>query len=104
MKNIFLSILIAISFIETAFAGEYYYFYDHLGNVDIVTDETGEAVATYEYDPFGNTIEENIYDEEFSNDYKYTGQEEDDETGLYYYNSILQPQSWKVHEPRSGCL
>lgn len=59
---------------------------DHLtgGNVD--TDESGAVVQLLDYYPFGDTrIDEHSVD--YANDYKFTGKEKDEETGLYYYEA-----------------
>ena len=59
---------------------------DHLtgGNVD--TDSTGAIISLIDYYPFGDTrLEENSGD--YENDYKFTGKEKDEDTGLYYYES-----------------
>ena len=70
-----------------ASAKKYYFHEDHLGGASIMTDEDGEIVVEYQYYPYGGTYLESISDEDFGNSYKYTGQEEDSEIGLYYYGS-----------------
>ena len=87
MKKTICTALLLCLFPSLAQAEGYYYHYDHLGGVDTVTDEEGEVVAEYEYYPFGEVYEETIYDENFSNNYKFTGQESDGETNLYYYKA-----------------
>jgi len=63
----------------------FYYLNDHLGGVDIVTDENGNVVERKDYLPYG---EERIIDgEESIEDYGYTGKEQDTESGLYYYGA-----------------
>ena len=65
----------------------YYFLNDHLGNVDVVMDEDGKVVERADYMPYGDDrliIEEN---DEQDNDYKFTGKELDDETGLMYYGA-----------------
>ncbi|MHC1725688.1 MAG: RHS repeat-associated core domain-containing protein [Syntrophobacteraceae bacterium] len=64
----------------------YYYHTDHLGSTRVLTDKDGEEVQTFFYDPFGKTRPENVTGSSPIN-YKYTGQEEDPETGLYYYKA-----------------
>ena len=59
-------------------------FYDNNGNITRYLDSTGETVATYTYDAFGNTISQsgslaNIFRHRFSTKYI------DSETDLYYY-------------------
>jgi YD repeat-containing protein len=57
-----------------------YYHADGLGSVTSLTDSNANTVATYVYDSFGNTTpKEGIF-----NPYRYTGREQDPETGLYY--------------------
>jgi len=70
-----------------ASAKKYYFHEDHLGGASIMTDEDGEIVAEYQYYPYGGTYSEETSGEDFGNSYKYTGQEEDAEIGLYYYGS-----------------
>ena len=70
-----------------ASAKKYYFHEDHLGGASIMTDEDGEIVAEYQYYPYGGTYSEETSGEDFGNSYKYTGQEEDSEIGLYYYGS-----------------
>lgn len=64
----------------------FYYHHDHLGGTSVVTDEEGEVVEVIDYYPYG----ESRIDEQFGNfesSKKFTGQEEDLESNLYYYNS-----------------
>ncbi|MBI5027194.1 MAG: hypothetical protein HZC12_10815 [Nitrospirae bacterium] len=62
----------------------YYYHTDHLGSSSIITDATGAKVQGIYYYPYGGTRSStgtaNIK-------HKFTGQEEDAETGLYYYGA-----------------
>src|SRR5262249_3628684 len=64
----------------------FFYHPDHLGSTSYVTDETGEVYQHLEYFPFGEA-----WVDESSNDgtipYRFTGQEWDAETGLYYYGA-----------------
>lgn len=62
----------------------YYYHADHLGSLRVATDGDGAQVQTVNYYPFGE-----IRDNSGSVDlpYKFTGQEYDPETGLYYYGA-----------------
>jgi len=60
-----------------------YYHADGLGSVTSLSGSTGQPVATYVYDSFGNTTPtEGIF-----NPYRYTAREQDSETGLYYYRA-----------------
>jgi RHS repeat-associated protein len=62
----------------------YYYHADRLGSITHLTDEQGQVVATYDYDPFGKLRERHgsIY-----NPFAFTGREFDASTGLYYYRA-----------------
>jgi RHS repeat-associated protein len=60
-----------------------YYHADALGSIIGLSDETGQEVTQYVYDPFGSvTISGEISD----NPFQYTGRENDG-TGLYYYRA-----------------
>ena len=63
----------------------YYYHTDHLGSSTLITNSDGAVVQSVKYYGFGATR----YQDPLGNilDYKYTGQEEDPETGLYYYGA-----------------
>jgi RHS repeat-associated protein len=56
---------------------------DHLGSSSVITDNAGNRVQETYYFPFGGTRLNtgNVVK------HKYTGQEEDSETGLYFYNA-----------------
>ena len=63
-----------------------YYHTDHLGSTSVVTDKTGVKVVEYVYRPYGETsLVSPISDP--GPHYKYTGQEKDSETSLYFYNA-----------------
>ncbi len=62
----------------------YYYHTDHLGSSSIITDSAGNKVEEIYYYPFGGT---RLNQGSVNLKHKYTGQEEDPETGLYYYNA-----------------
>lgn len=61
----------------------YYYHGDHLGSSNVITNDTGEQVALYEYSPFGEVSHQSG---SYTTDIKYTGKIQDD-TGLYYYGA-----------------
>lgn len=63
---------------------KYYYHADGLGSTITLTDSTGSAVQTYNYDSFGNMKDQKNRVEQ---PYTYTGREWDKETGLYYYRA-----------------
>ncbi|MEE8573881.1 MAG: RHS repeat-associated core domain-containing protein, partial [Thermodesulfobacteriota bacterium] len=62
----------------------YYYHKDHLGSTSVVTGSDGSMKETAEYYPFG---ELRARSGSFESDYKFTDQELDLETGLYYYGA-----------------
>lgn len=62
----------------------HYYHNDHLGSSAVMTDATGTVVEKTEYMPFGAVRE---HTGTSVTNYKYTGQELDPESGLYYYKS-----------------
>ena len=84
---IFTILLNGLSFAYAQEEKTYYFLNDHLGSVDVVLDEEGNVVERADYLPYGNDrlrIKENETPE---TDYKFTGKELDDETGLYYYGA-----------------
>lgn len=64
----------------------YFFLNDHLGSVDVVLDMEGNVVERADYMPFGDD-RLRVNDGENSDNYKFTGQELDSETGLYYYEA-----------------
>ncbi|MBI4847635.1 MAG: hypothetical protein HY808_03540, partial [Nitrospirae bacterium] len=61
-----------------------YYHTDHLGSSSVITDAAGTKVQEVQYYPFGETL---VNNGSVDVSYKFTGQEEDAETGLYYYGA-----------------
>ncbi|XMO24070.1 RHS repeat-associated core domain-containing protein [Leptospira sp. 'Mane'] len=74
--------------------GMYFYHPDHLGSVTMITDGNGNVLAGGErggkshitYKPYGEILRTDSYGPDITK-FKYTGQEEDKETGLYYYKA-----------------
>lgn len=69
-----------------------YYVYNGHGDVVDLLNPQGASLISYDYDAFGNTIEES--GEGFDNPYRYAGEQYDEETGLYlmgarYYSSSI---------------
>ncbi len=62
----------------------YYYHQDHLGSSSVITNSNGVKVEEIRYYPFGETLTD---EGSVSVSHKYTSQELDIETGLYYYNA-----------------
>jgi len=94
MRKIIISFFISFVFAQVAFAEGYYFHEDYLGGSSVITDSEGNIVSNYDYYPYGETRIENSYGD-LENDYKYTDQEEDDETSLYYYGA-------RYYSPFSG--
>lgn len=57
---------------------------DVIGSTIALTDDTGNVVTEYTYDPFGATT---ATGEASANAFQYTGRENDSATGLYYYRT-----------------
>jgi RHS repeat-associated protein len=70
----------------------WYYHPDHLGSSGIVTDSTGNKSEAIYYYPYGGTRQDIGV---VSVKHKFTGQELDDETGLYYYGA-------RYYDPQLG--
>jgi RHS repeat-associated protein len=71
---------------------KYYYHFDGLGSVAALTDNSGQKIETYRYDPFGKTAIRwaNGQTGSYScvgNPFMFTGREYDTETGNYYYRA-----------------
>ncbi len=66
--------------------GLIYHHEDHLTGSNIDTNEEGNINQVLDYYPYGDIrLDDQLGD--FDNDYKFTGKEKDDETGLYYYGA-----------------
>lgn len=75
----------------------YYYHPDHLGSAQAVTNAAGAKVENLAYYPYGqtrmNTGSVNV-------NHKYTAQELDDSTGLYFYNArYYDPELGRFIQP-----
>ncbi len=68
----------------TATAQAYYYQPDHLGSTALISDSNGATLQSLAYRPFGETA---VITGNSPIHHKYTGQEEDLGTELYFYNS-----------------
>ncbi len=60
----------------------FYFFSDHLGSSRIVTNSSGGVVEDSDFFPFGN---ERVLVDTLNNNYKFTGQERDPESGFDYF-------------------
>jgi len=72
--------------------GAYFIHPDHLGSVALVTDASGAVVSKVTYKPYGEVLRKDPGGNPVSKGpdflrYKYTGQEDDPETGLMYYDA-----------------
>lgn len=75
-------------------SGMYFFHPDHLGSITMITDGNGNVLAGGErggkshinYKPYGEILRTDSYGPDITK-FKYTGQEEDHESGLYYYKS-----------------
>lgn len=69
----------------TGTTGEIYYYHnDNLGSTSVITDKNGAKVQSLLYYPFGETRSNTG---SIDVRHKYTSQELDDSTGLYFYNA-----------------
>src|SRR5207244_11481299 len=78
----------------------HYYFADHLGSTDIVTNASGSIEEESEYYPFGG--ERGITDTGIGNNYKFTGKERDQESGLDNFGARYNSSSvgrFSTHDP-----
>ncbi len=65
--------------------GYSFYFSDHLGSADVVTDASGNIKEESDFYPFGG--ERVVTDTGIGNNYKFTGKERDPETGCDYFGA-----------------
>ncbi len=80
----------------------YYYHADHLGSAQFVSDYRGSEYERIEYTPYGEIWVDNNPDELMKVPYRFTGEELDRETGLYYYGArYMNPKtsSWLSADP-----
>lgn len=84
----------------------YYYLDDHLGSSSVLTDRSGVVVQRYTYTGYGRTQYQNNTSA-YSMERMFTGQQLDDETGLYFYNAryydpelgrFIQPDTLVQHD------
>ena len=65
----------------------YYYHTDHLGSSVMVTDAGGTVIQNLAYNPFGQVRTNSATATTPDAHHKFTGQELDDSTGLYFYGA-----------------
>ena len=90
----------------------YWYHPDYIGNVDLVTDMSGEAYEFFLYNPWGeNLYEWNSGTSTWTSPYRFNGKELDQETGFHYYGARyheLKLSVWlsvdpmAMHEQQTG--
>ncbi|WP_461611878.1 DNRLRE domain-containing protein [Cytobacillus kochii] len=68
----------------TVISDVYYYHYNPRGDVIALTDKSGDIIAKYSYDNWGNPQEEKRTGISLENPFRYAGYQYDEETGLYY--------------------
>jgi RHS repeat-associated protein len=66
---------------QIAATGVNWYHHDQLGSTRVITDSTGAVVATYAYDPYGNSTSSTGT---LTNPFQFSGEYRDSESGLYY--------------------
>ncbi len=64
----------------------YYFTSDHIGSSNVITDASGTPVQQIEYMPFGESYVD-WRELSWNTPYRFTGKEQDPETGLYYYGA-----------------
>jgi len=82
----------------------FYYHFDGLGSIVALTDSSENILSTYEYDAFGEILEETGM---LSNPYRFTGREYDEESGFYYYRArYYDPGTGRFTsiDPIRGCI
>jgi RHS repeat-associated protein len=78
---------------ELSYGTQFYYAQDHLGSVrDVLNGQTGYAVASFDYDPYGNPTRTSG---NASPDFRYAGMFYEENTGLYL-------TQYRVYDPSSG--
>ncbi|MCK4261179.1 MAG: DUF4225 domain-containing protein, partial [Halanaerobiales bacterium] len=73
----------------------YYYHHDNLGSTRLITDSDGQVMMDQDYLPFGDDLNRPGMLESVSSyetGYKYTGQHQEVEIGLYYYGARFYDQ------------
>jgi YD repeat-containing protein len=76
---------------------------NHLGSATVELDADGALISYEEYHPYGTTAFQAMSVAEVSlKRYRYTGNERDEENGLYYHGAVLCALAGAVDELRSG--
>jgi len=80
---------VSFAYAENSDEQIFYYLHDNLGGIDAVVDENGNVVERKDYLPYGD---ERLVNGNADENYGFTGKEQDDETGLYYYGARYYDQ------------
>ena len=83
----------------------YWYHADHLGSAQLVSNWKGEEYERIEYTQYGEIWVEKVKNGHESINYRFTGNEMDSETGLYYFGArYLDPKysRWLSTDPALG--
>jgi RHS repeat-associated protein len=91
---------VPFSYAENSDEQVFYYLNDHLGGIEAVVDENGNVVERNDYLPFGSERPQSCPQpcpppDPQPESYGYTGKEQDDESGLYYYGA-------RYYDPKIG--
>tara|TARA_B110001452_G_scaffold135891_1_gene112943 strand:- start:2457 stop:5063 length:2607 start_codon:yes stop_codon:yes gene_type:complete len=78
------------------FAPIYWYHPDYIGNVEFVTDRTGQPYQHFYYAAFGDPlVSQHVGTGNFNSAFRFNAKEYDEETGNYYYGA-------RYYEPKSS--
>ncbi len=70
------------------YAPIYWYHPDYIGNVEFVSDRTGQPYQHFYYAPFGDPmVSQHVGTGSFNSDFRFNAKEFDEETGNYYYGA-----------------
>ena len=74
----------------------YWYHPDYIGNVEFVSDRTGQPYQHFYYAPFGDPmVSQHVGTGSFNSAFRFNAKEYDEETGNYYYGA-------RYYEPKSS--
>ena len=83
----------------------YWYHPDYIGNVEFVTDRTGQPYQHFYYAAFGDPmVSQHVGTGSFNSAFRFNAKEYDEETGNYYYGArYYEPKSsvWMGVDPES---
>ena len=85
---------------------KYYYLFDGLGSIVGMTDSSGNEVNRYDYDPYGQVINQQEQSG-LNNPWKFAGGYLDSSTGLYKFGTRYDDPSlgrWTQQDPVGGSL